>query len=404
MFKPAPVPMPTIEIFGTQSIEEIYALLIEALKTGNLRLLLDIDGTLSNFHDDPAQAFVDTKIVELIYQIELQWPGTVNFVTGRPRHEVLGLFKFTDKRDLFEVLQAETGRIPNMICNHGKAAFFGDEIIEYTMNPNQKSFLEAVKNDAVSQVNAFADKNKDSVGYKIITDDSGVKISFDVDGETKSGYLLEIKKDNHDELASFAFHWRILQSLPEKRQQAVIEEFRKIVADFGQAYNKHDQNPAVAIEGESDTTPCPYFNLSENSDCVAEFCPADAHLNKGSMVFRCKDNIKGDAENPVYVGMGDSIPGTDLELLKAAIALKGFAFNVRHSNSTKLEDAPKALGLTGTFRSVSVELNKDGTPKSNQINATLKFIEDSKLLEVCLEMLLSQQQSVGASGLSPSPN
>ena len=382
MFKPE---QPRIEIFNGRRLDEIYRQITQAFIDNNLRLLLDIDGTLSNFVRDPLKAFVDTNIVYLIYQLEKAKPGTVTFVTGRPRHEVLNLFNFADGRNLFEVLKEETNRRPNMICNHGKVAFFGEEEIEYTMTDAQKSFLKTAKERAVEKVLAFYDQQ--AVFPDMISNESGIKVSF---GENDPGYLLEIKKDHRGELASFAFHWRILQSLPEAQRQTVIDAFRKIAQEFGKEYNEHVDNPPVAIEGEKDKAPCRYFNLSENSDCVAEFCPSDAHLNKGTMVLRCADRIKGGHADALCIAIGDSVPGTDTELLKAAITLNGLAFNVRHSDSTKPANDPKERGFTGTLHSVSEGLDEKGKPAANQANATVEFFQNSGLLKHCRELSAAQ--------------
>lgn len=379
---------PIIKVFNGQNIQEIYARMREALAAGNLRFLLDIDGTLSNFHPEKMKAFVLPYIVDLIYQLEKTCPGTVIFVTGRPKEEVLKLFKCTGGRDLFEALQKETGRIPNMICNHGIEAFFDSEKKEFPLNPAWIDFLTSVKNDALSKMLKFARDKLSTKGCSVTENKLGITISCcNATGET-AGLLFEIKYTASDTLVSFAFHWRTLEEmfnkglLPIAEKDSIFKEFHNI----WQAVNTRYLADKSVKYGDK-------FKIDESSSCVAEFCFKD--IDKGSMVHQCVKLIKGAAEDPLFVAMGDSakfkqgstseFEGTDITLLQAAIALKGYAFFAAASNKTPkdVEEICKALQFSGALMNV-----KDGEKQDRQANATLKFLRDSGLFDQCLLELM----------------
>lgn len=379
--------LPRIEIFNPAlEIGQINAEMVAAFRLGELRFLLDIDGTLSDFHDDKMKAFVHPDIVQLIYMMEILRPGTVTFVTGRPEAEVLRLFPLPDGRDLFGALR----RRPNMICNHGKVAIIEGEVLEFNMTEGQKAFLEIARAGAQAKVENFILISQLADFADIIRGHDGIKIGFvGADGGRKEGYLFEVKYD-HKGLASFAFHWRALEALQsqhagegEARLKTIVENYRTSVVATAQAeYNTHLNNPPIQIPERAEGAVAPYFRGSVNSDKVCEFCPADEHLNKGTMVHLAWDRIRAGKKSTYPIALGDSVPGTDVGLLQAALALdperggRRLAFSVRHAGSTKPIGAAAEAGLTGTFHSV---------PGANpEVGATLKFLNESGLKEVCV--------------------
>lgn len=376
MFPKVAEPKSGVHLTLDGSVEDIYVSLREALARGELRLYLDIDGTLSNFTKEKMDALVNPQIVDLIYQCEFNRPGTVVFVTGRPRPEVLQLFKLSTGEDLFEKLKLEGKAEPSMICNHGRVAYIQGELSdEFEISMQEQAFIETVKQDALERVNQLIEESGlRNFIEKVETNADGVSVTplskfisqTDIKEGKLAGLVFEIKYDRAN-LASFGFHWRILDSMiklaegdDKKALEAILKKFADMIAKFGDEYNEHEDNPIRDVrEGEHQGKPFRLFGQSNNSSMVVEFGIRDEHLNKGTMVLRCLETFEEGLQMPVRLAMGDSIPGTDeglLNVIRDRTDSPGHTFVVRHAGSKKPHSAAEKNGYTGFLQADSQEI------------------------------------------------
>lgn len=288
---------------------EQFELLAQAFHGKNLTLYLDIDGTLSNFHQNKYQAFANPAIVDLLDQMIEEDPCSVVFVTGRPREEVVGIPKDdTIKGLLFtstgENLYEKHKESMCLICDHGQNFWIGAENKRtIPLTSVQNIFLDQTKKHAVEMIKAFYKANPSlQKNYELVEKTTGLYLKNRKSQE--EGLILETAKES-----SFAFHWRIFNDQPE-----TVTQFTSAVDQF-----KRDH-----VTGQTTD-----FELEGNSDMVREFYPTI--FDKGLMVKHCLD-LPGFSEKTTCVAMGDSCSptGTDRPFLEAIINKGGLAFQVQH--------------------------------------------------------------------------